>query len=114
VAVYKDIERYRVGRRLVEPSGTRADRPGLKAILEGARAGQFEIIIAWREDRLYRGYRPMVEVLDCLEACKAEVELVKEFFDKRMVPVKMWAGRQELDAIRERFKMGIKDRLYIR
>ena len=39
VAVYRDIERYRVGGRLVDPSGTRSDRPGLVAMLDDAVAG---------------------------------------------------------------------------
>src|SRR5512138_3218674 len=55
--VYRDIKKYQVGKRLVEPSGTRADRPGLKQMLADARAGNFDVIVAWREDRLYRGYR---------------------------------------------------------
>jgi DNA invertase Pin-like site-specific DNA recombinase len=33
VDVYRDIERYRSGKRLVDPSGTRADRPALVAML---------------------------------------------------------------------------------
>jgi len=111
VAVYKDIERYRLGRKMVEPSGSRADRPGLKAILEGARAGQFDVIVAWREDRLYRSYRPMVDVLDCLENSSVEIELVKEYFDRTMVPVKMWAAKMELDAKHDRFLMGVTGRL---
>src|SRR5919198_1004256 len=53
VEVYRDVERYRVGKRLVEPSGTRADRPGLKRMLADARAGKIDVIVAWREDRLY-------------------------------------------------------------
>lgn len=28
VRVYRDVERYRVGNKLVDPSGTRSDRPG--------------------------------------------------------------------------------------
>jgi DNA invertase Pin-like site-specific DNA recombinase len=39
--VYRDVERYRVKGKLVDPSGTRADRPGLVAMLADAAAGQF-------------------------------------------------------------------------
>jgi len=56
VAVYRDTTKYRVGKTLVEPSGTRADRPALRAMLSDARMGRFDVILAWREDRLYRGY----------------------------------------------------------
>jgi site-specific DNA recombinase len=107
VEVYRDIEKYRVGKKLVEPSGTRADRPQLKRMLADARAGKFEVIIAWREDRLYRSYRPMLDVLDCLDETGLDVELVKETFDKKLAPVKAWAARMELDAKHDRFIMGV-------
>jgi site-specific DNA recombinase len=111
VAVYRDIKKYRVGKRLVEPSGERADRPGLKRMLADAYAGKFDVIVAWREDRLYRGYRPMLDVLDCIKETKIDIELVKEHFDKNIAPVKAWAARMELDAKHDRFMMGVAGRL---
>ncbi len=53
--IYRDIEKYRLGGRMVEPSGTRSDRPQLKQMLSDADAGMFDVLVAWREDRLYRG-----------------------------------------------------------
>jgi len=111
VEVYRDTEKYRIGRKLVEPSGTRADRPGLRAMLAAARVGEIDVIMAWREDRLYRGYRPMLDVLECVEETGVDVELVMEVFDKKMAPVKAWAARQELDAKHDRFVMGVEGRL---
>ncbi len=111
VKVYCDIERYRVGNKLVEPSGTRSDRPGFRQILADGAAGLFDVIVAWREDRLYRGLRPMLDVIDCIEAHKLDVELVKETFDRKMAPVKAWVGRMELDAKQERTEMGMAARL---
>jgi len=111
VGVYKDIERYKVGNRLVEPSGTRADRPQLKRILADASAGKFEVIVAWREDRLYRSYRPMLDVLECLDETGIDIELVKENFNKDFAPIKAWAARMELDAKHDRFMMGVAGRL---
>ena len=55
VHVYRDIEKYRVKDKLVEPSGSRADRPGLLAMLKDASKSDFDVILAWREGRLYRG-----------------------------------------------------------
>ncbi len=110
VKVYADIEKYRSGKKLVEPSGTRADRPGLKAMLADARAGLFDVLIGWREDRLYRSYRPMLDVLDCIDETGIDIELVKETFDKRIAPVKAWAARMELDAKHDRYMMGIAGR----
>ncbi|MBT7190453.1 MAG: recombinase family protein, partial [Anaerolineae bacterium] len=46
VAVYRDIEKFRVGSRLVEPSGTRYDRPGLLAMIRDAKRGKFDVILA--------------------------------------------------------------------
>jgi len=109
--VYKDIERYRSGRRMVEPSGTRADRPQLRRMLADADAGEFDLIIAWREDRLYRGLRPMLQVIECIERNKLDIELVKETFDKRMAPLKASIAKMELEAIRERNAMGRAGRL---
>jgi len=111
VDIYRDIKKYRAGGRLVEPSGTRSDRPHLKHMLADARNGKFEVIVAWREDRLYRGYRPMLDVLDCMDETHIEIELVKETFDKRLAPVKAWAARMELDARQDRITMGIAGRL---
>jgi DNA invertase Pin-like site-specific DNA recombinase len=64
VRVYRDVEKYRVGNKLVEPSGSRSDRPGLLAMLKDAARDEFDIILAWREDRLYRGIRAMLTVLE--------------------------------------------------
>ena len=52
VNVYQDIEKYRVKNKLVEPSGSRCDRPGMIAILKDGAKGEFDVILAWREDRL--------------------------------------------------------------
>ncbi len=111
VTVYRDVERYRVRDKLVEPSGSRADRPGLVKMIQDGQTGLFEIIIAWKEDRLYRGLRPMVEVLELVEQQDIDIELVTEHFDRKMAPVKAWAAKMELESIRERTMMGRIGRL---
>ncbi len=111
VAVYRDIERYRVGGRLVDPSGTRSDRPGLVAMLDDAVAGKFDTILAWREDRLYRGMRAMLLVLETIQDHKMDVLLARETFDQKMAPLKAWLAQMELDGMRERLTMGVKARL---
>jgi len=111
VAVYRDVEKYRLGGKLVEPSGTRAERPQLRAMLADARAGKFDVILAWREDRLYRSYRPMLDVLDCLEETNVTIELAKGHFDQNLAPVKAWAARMELQAKHDRCVMGVAGRL---
>jgi site-specific DNA recombinase len=109
--VYRDIKRYRAKRRLVDPSGTRSDRPGLVTMLQDARAGKFDTILAWREDRLYRGMRAMLNVLDVVQEEKLEVLLARETFDAKMAPIKAWVAQMELDGMKERMTMGVKARL---
>lgn len=37
VRIYSDVEKYRAGNKLVEPSGSRSDRPGLLAMRQRRR-----------------------------------------------------------------------------
>lgn len=60
VRIYRDVEKYRVGNILVEPSGSRLDRPDLMAMLKDATRDEFYVILAWREDRLYCGIRAIL------------------------------------------------------
>ena len=110
-AVYRDTERYRVRGRMVDPSGTRTDRPGLLAMLADARAGRIDTLVAWKEDRLYRGLKAMLLVLDEVQAGRLDVLLAKESFDPHMAPLKAWVAGMELDALKERLTMGVKARL---
>ncbi len=111
VRVYRDVEKYRAGNKLVEPSGNRSDRPGLLAMLKGATKDEFDVILAWREDRLYRGLRSMLTVLEIVQDYKIEILLAKEPFDSSIAPVRAWAAQMELDGIKERMGMGVKARL---
>ncbi|MCC6188047.1 MAG: recombinase family protein [Anaerolineales bacterium] len=70
-----------------------------------------DVIVAWREDRLYRGFKPMLEITERIEQKTVIVELVKELFDANLAPVKAWAARQELLAKHDRFMMGFAARL---
>jgi DNA invertase Pin-like site-specific DNA recombinase len=47
VHFYRDMEKYRVGNKLVEPSGSRSDRPNLLAMLKDAARDEFDVIRAW-------------------------------------------------------------------
>lgn len=111
VNVYRDIEKYRVRNKLVEPSGTRADRPGLLAMLRDAAKGEFDIILAWREDRLYRGMRSMLLVLETIQEYKVSIMLARETFDPKIAPLRAWVAQMELDGMKERMTMGVKARL---
>ncbi len=112
-ARYVDKEKYRVRGKLVQPSAQRKDRPQYVAMLTAARAGEFEVIVAWKEDRLYRGMfaaMPFAEMLDEMGK-RLDVELVRESFDRKMLGMKAAVGKLEVDNIRERMIMGRAARL---
>ncbi|MBI3189014.1 MAG: recombinase family protein, partial [Ignavibacteriales bacterium] len=109
--VYRDVEKYRVGNKLVEPSGSRSDRPGLLEMLSDAARDKFDVILAWREDRLYRGIRTMLMVLETLQDYKIEILLAKENFDSKIAPIRAWVAQMELDGMKERMTMGVTARL---
>ena len=113
VGRFVDCEKYRSKGKLVQPSGERKDRPQYSAMLAAARRGEFDVIIAWKEDRLYRGMyaaMPLSEILDELGK-SLDVELVRETFDRKMLGVKAALGKIEVDNIRERMLMGRRGRL---
>ena len=111
VNVYQDIEKYRVKNKLVEPSGSRCDRPGMIAILKDGAKGEFDVILAWREDRLYRGLRSMLMVMDTIQQSKLTILLAKESFDPKIAPLRVWVAQMELDGMKERMSMGVRARL---
>lgn len=88
VRVYRDVEKYRAGNKLVEPSGSRSDRPGLLTMLKDAARDEFDVILAWREDRLYRGIQAMLTVLETVQDYKIEILLAKETFDSKITPIR--------------------------
>ncbi len=111
VHVYQDVEKYRVGSKWVEPSGTRSNRPGLVAMLNDASKDEFDVILAWREDRLYRGLFAMLTVLETVQDYGIEILLAKENFDPKITPVRAWVAQMELEGMKERMEMGVKARL---
>ncbi|HOM68075.1 MAG TPA: recombinase family protein [Brevefilum fermentans] len=111
INVYRDTQKFRVGTRLFEPSGTRTDRPGFLQMLHDATDGKFDTLIAWREDRFYRGLKAMILFLEVIQESRINVFLARENFDQKMAPVKAWVGQLELDGMKERMTMGVKARL---
>jgi DNA invertase Pin-like site-specific DNA recombinase len=111
IRIYRDIEKYRVKNKLVEPSGLRSDRPGLLAMLKDASRGDFDVILAWREDRLYRGLRSMLLVLETAQQYNIKILLAKETFDPQIAPIRAWAAQMELESMLDRMTMGVIARL---
>jgi DNA invertase Pin-like site-specific DNA recombinase len=111
IRVYQDIEKYRVKNKLVEPSGLCSDRPGLLAMLQDASKSEFDVILAWREYRLYRGLRTMLMVLEAIQQYNITIRLAKETFDPQIAPIRAWAAQLELESMQERMTMGVIARL---
>lgn len=105
---YVDNKRYRVKGRLVEPSGTRKDRPEYQRLLKDAREGKFDVILAWKEDRLYRGVFAVIPFGEMLEEMghTIEVEFAQGVFDRSMLYLKAAMGKIEVDNLRDRITMG--------
>jgi hypothetical protein len=80
-------------------------------MLRDAADGRFDTILAWREDRLYRGMKAMIQVLDVVQDHKLNVLLARETFDAKMAPIKAWVAQMELEGMHERMTMGVKARL---
>lgn len=107
VAEFVDDRRYRDARGvLVDPAGWRADRPAWRAMLEAAERGEFALVIAWHSTRLFRGYRPMADLIDVAERVKLRVECVKDSFNLDLAPIYAWAAKQERQAFAARSAMG--------
>lgn len=62
-------------------SGTKAHRPALDRLLGAARRREFDILVVWRADRLFRSLKGMVTTLSELAALGVEFVSVTEPFD---------------------------------
>jgi DNA invertase Pin-like site-specific DNA recombinase len=80
-------------------------------MLRDGATGQFDVILAWKEDRLYRGLRPMLFVLEAIQDNQLVVMLARASFDAKMAPIKAWVAGMELESMKERMTMGVKARL---
>ena len=60
-------------------SGAKASRPGLKAALEYARAG--DTLVVWRLDRLSRSLKDLIEMMNKLENRGVELKSIQEALD---------------------------------
>lgn len=67
IARYIDDTPYRDAKgKLQQPSGMRKDRPAYQQMIRDAKNGQFDVIVAWSEDRLYRCPRAVYPLSDII------------------------------------------------
>ena len=86
--------------------GSTARRPAFQAMLEGARKGRFNTIIAWKADRLSRGIYPAAALLEVVESHGVTLDTVAEPFSMATFGLMAAIGKVELDSFRERARMG--------
>ena len=91
---YQDVE-----------SGVSRTRPGFRQMQADARAGQFDIIIAWKSDRLARSGSAMGDLLDAVGR-RVGVETVRETFNLQTAELMASIARMERQNFVERSLMG--------
>ena len=91
-------------------SGDTKNRPQFQQMLKDLQAGLFDVIVVWRGDRLVRGLRPTVALKDALEGTDVQIEATNDFINRRWLSMKAAMAEEELEAIRERSRMGHRGR----
>jgi len=91
-------------------SGATKNRPEFKEMLRDARNGEFDVIVAWKSDRLSRGLFPAAALMEAIEGTSVTVEAVKDAIDLKTFGLLAAVGKIELESIRERCQMGAKGR----
>jgi site-specific DNA recombinase len=61
------------------------ERPGIKKLLEDARNREFDVVITYRLDRMFRKTKLLLEMVDELEKCKVGFKSMTESFDTTSV-----------------------------
>jgi site-specific DNA recombinase len=93
-------------------SGTHTERPQYQAMLQAAKAGSIQRIVAMKLDRLSRNVRDFLGLVDELQAGGCDLVLIKESFDTSTphgrFALTMFAAMAELEAstITERVMSG--------
>ena len=89
-------------------SGTdsRKERAAFEQMLEDARKGAFDIIVAWRPDRLFRSLWPAARLKQVMDTTGVDVETVTQPMDKSTLGLWAWVAEREIQNIRERTMMG--------
>ncbi len=62
-------------------SGSRDKRPGLDQMMADAKRGKFDVLLAWRSDRLFRSLKNMLNTLAELDALNIAFVSATEVFD---------------------------------
>jgi DNA invertase Pin-like site-specific DNA recombinase len=95
-------------------SGTRESRPALDTLLDRARKRNVDVVLVWRLDRLGRGMRHLVMLLDELRALQVEFVSFHENLDsatplgRAVFGIFAVLAEMERELIVERVKAGLR------
>lgn len=87
-------------------SGTTRKRPSFLEMLGESRQGIFDVIVAWKTDRLARGIYPCSALMEAIEESDVTIETVAEPFDRTTFEIRAVLGRIEVENIVQRTTMG--------
>ena len=87
-------------------SGMTKKRPDFVEMLKEARNNKFDVIVAWKTDRLARGIYPCAALMESLENTGISVETVAEPFDRTTFEIRAVVGRIEVENFVQRSVMG--------
>ena len=117
-AGFTDCENYIATKKprkgkMVNPSGKRNDRPGFLALLDLVRTGTVDIVLCWRDDRLYRHERVVTALKDAMEDGEAqrngreiEIHQVTGLITKDFMYLQAMIWRRDNERRVERTRMG--------
>ena len=71
-------------------------------MLKDAQAGSFDVIVAWKSDRLSRGMYPAAALMEAIEGTEIGVEAVNDTIDLNTFGLLAAVGKIELENIRAR------------
>ena len=95
-------------------SGSKADRPGLKALMQDARRGAFDVVLVWRFDRFARSIEQLVLALAEFRTLGIDFVSSQEALDtstpmgKAMFTIVGAMAELERNTIRERILAGLE------
>ena len=92
-------------------TGTDRKRQGFLELCRMVEANEIDVVIAWKEDRLYRGLSltPLYDAIS--ERREVEVVFVVGIFDRSMMAIMAGIAQKELEGIQERMENGMRARL---
>jgi len=99
----------------VGKTGTNANRPEFKNLMNDARERKFDVLVIWKLDRLFRSLKGMVNSLTEFEELGIEFVSMKDHIDLTTINGRLMAGvlgafaEFEADLIRERVKAGLEN-----